>query len=66
MILNIWRLRKREREREKRKLGVGVVRDTRVLGGRNKIGGYEGSQAVPISHSGRGEACMRDLFIFNF
>jgi hypothetical protein len=33
---------------------------------RNKIGGFEGSQAVPASPSGRGEACMRDLFSFNF
>jgi hypothetical protein len=48
---------------------VGGVRDTTMYGGgvnRNKIGGFEGSQAVPASPSGRGEACARDLFNFNF
>jgi hypothetical protein len=56
--------RERERERRDQKVGWGVVRDTTVLegGSRNKIGGFEGSQAVPASPSGRGEPCMRDLF----
>jgi hypothetical protein len=57
----------RERERERREIGGGgVVREIAVLGmggNRNKICGFEGSQAVPASRSGRGEACMWDLFI---
>jgi hypothetical protein len=35
-------------------------------GNRNKVGGFDGSQAVPASPSGRAEACMRDLLNFNF
>jgi hypothetical protein len=35
-------------------------------GNRNKIGRFEGSETVLASPSGRGEACMRDLFNFNF
>jgi hypothetical protein len=35
-------------------------------GNRNKIFGFEGSQAVPASPSGMGEACGRDSFNFNF
>jgi hypothetical protein len=30
------------------------------------ICGFEGSQAVSASPSGRGEACIRDLFNFHF
>jgi hypothetical protein len=32
----------------------------------NRIWQFEGSRAVPASHSGRGEACIRDLFNFDF
>jgi hypothetical protein len=49
-------------EWEKRKLR-GVVRDTTVLEGgviEIKFDSFEGSQAVPASPSGRGEACIRD------
>jgi hypothetical protein len=56
-------------EREsKEKVGGGVVIYTTVLeGGKpKKICGVEGSQAVPASPSGRGEACMRDFFNVNF
>jgi hypothetical protein len=54
--------------REREKVGGGEVRDTRVLegGNRNKIYGFEGSQAVPASPFGRCEACARDSFNFNF
>jgi hypothetical protein len=31
-----------------------------------KFGSLEGSQALPVSPSGRGEVCIRDLFNFNF
>jgi hypothetical protein len=56
-----------ERKREK-KVGEGLVWDTTVLEGgtRNRIWQFEGSQAVPASPSGRGEACIRDLFNFDF
>jgi hypothetical protein len=38
---------------------VVVVRDTKMVGGQgNKICGSERSQAVPVSPSGRGEACV--------
>jgi hypothetical protein len=46
------------------------VRKERKLGGRggqrNNICGFRGSQAVIASPSGRGEACVRDKFNFNF
>jgi hypothetical protein len=32
----------------------------------NNICGYDGSQAVPASPSGKGEACMRDFSILIF
>jgi hypothetical protein len=35
-------------------------------GNRNRIWLFEGSQAVPASPSGRGEACFQDLFNFDF
>jgi hypothetical protein len=47
-----------EREREKRKFGGGSLKQNFCC--------FEGSQAVPASPSGRGEACMRDFFNFNF
>jgi hypothetical protein len=61
----------REREREKREIGeVEEVRDTTVLGRgeviETKFCGFEGSLTVPASPSGRGEACVWDLFNFNF
>jgi hypothetical protein len=31
-----------------------------------EFGSLEGSQAVPASPSGKGEACIRDLFNFDF
>jgi hypothetical protein len=59
-----------EREREQKVGGVVVVRDSTVLegGNRNRIWQFEGSQAVPASPSGRGEACIRFVqfrFFFN-
>jgi hypothetical protein len=55
-------------EREKRKLGRDSERHYRVGEGiiETKFGSFEGSQAVPASPSGRGEACIRDLFNFLF
>jgi hypothetical protein len=54
----------REREREdKSESWGGVVREATTLRGQeNNIFGFEGSQAVPTSPSGRGEACIQDLF----
>jgi hypothetical protein len=40
-----------------------------VGGGRvieTEFGSFEGSQAVPASPSGKGQACIRDLFYFDF
>jgi hypothetical protein len=45
------------------------VRDTTVLEGgviETEFGRLEGSKAVPASPSGKGEACIRDLFNFDF
>jgi hypothetical protein len=56
------------REREKRKLG-GVLRETTVLEGvviETYFGSLEGSQVVPTSPSGKGEACIGDFFNFDF
>jgi hypothetical protein len=59
-----------EGEREVKVGGGDSERDYRCVcvggGNRNKICGFEGSQAVPTSPSGTGEACMRDLFNYNF
>jgi hypothetical protein len=48
----------------------GVVRATTVLewGGviQTEFGSSEGSQAVPAIPSGKGEACIRDLFNYDF
>jgi hypothetical protein len=60
--------REREREREE---SWGVVRDTTVLEGdvieiEISFGSLEGSQAVPASPSGKGVACIGDLFNFDF
>jgi hypothetical protein len=65
-ILNFIFLNCFERERED-KVGGDGERHYSVGGGNlNKIGGFEGSQAVPASRSRRGEVCMRKLFNFNF
>jgi hypothetical protein len=44
------------------------VRDTTVLVGviETKFCDFEGSQAEPSSPFDRGEACIRDLFNFDF
>jgi hypothetical protein len=46
------------------------VRDTTVFEGGGVIetecGSLEGSRAVPASPSGKGEACIGDLFNFDF
>jgi hypothetical protein len=58
-----------EREREEKVGGGGVVRDTAVLEGsvfETELGSLEDSQAVPASPSGKGEACIRDVFNFYF
>jgi hypothetical protein len=50
---------------EKKKVGGGggVVKDATVLEGgvETEFGSLEGSQAVPASPSGKGEACIGDL-----
>jgi hypothetical protein len=54
-------------EKEKKKVGGGV-RDTTVLEGgviETYFGSLEGSQAVPASPSGKGEACIGDFFNFD-
>jgi hypothetical protein len=58
---------KRERERRE-SLGGGDGRHYRVGGGviETEFGSLEGSQAVPASPSGKGEACIRDLFNFDY
>jgi hypothetical protein len=51
------------REREKREnWGEGVVvRNSKMMRVKETIFfGFEGSQAVPASPSGKGEACVRD------
>jgi hypothetical protein len=56
-----WKREREEKVREggsERHYSVGVVEG-------NNIGGFEGSQPVPASPSGRGEASMRDLFNFS-
>jgi hypothetical protein len=45
------------------------VRHYRVGGGgviETEFGSLEGSRAVPLSPSGKGEACIRDFFNFYF
>jgi hypothetical protein len=70
--LPLCRVNEREREREREeKVGWGLVRDTTVLEVRGSVietefGSLEGSQAVHASPSGKGEACIRDLFKFDF
>jgi hypothetical protein len=57
-----------EREREEERWGGGSERHYRFGGGcnRNIIWQFESSQAVPASPCGRGEACILDLFNFEF
>jgi hypothetical protein len=56
------------REREE-KVGVSSERHYRDRGGgiiETEFGSFEGSQAVPASPPGKGEASIRDLFNFDF
>jgi hypothetical protein len=48
-------------EREKEKVEGVVMRDTIMMEGQgSNIFGFEGSQTVPASPSGRSEACVQD------
>jgi hypothetical protein len=50
-----------EKQRKKKLGGGGIVRDTTMVEGQgNNIFGFEGSQAVPASPSGKGETCIQD------
>jgi hypothetical protein len=56
IVRNHQRVRVHFRESEEKVRGGGVIE--------TKFGSFEGSQAVPASPSGRGEACIRDLLNF--